>query len=726
MSSGVRQCIRHIIIDNHVPDWHPDFMSKFDPANYVEMLKLAKAQLTLVYCHSHAGQCFYPSKYGHMHKGLKGRDVVGDIVKLCRKEGISPIAYYSVVFDNVAYINHPDWRIRVLKTWNEYYHTRYGLCCPNMPEYRAYAIGHVDEIMRTYDFDGMFTDMTFWGFVCYCDHCQQRYKQEYGKSIPEVVNWFDPEWVKFERARNRWMVEFIRDLRAAVKTAKPDAIYGPQYAGLMGPWLQGFPIEEADYVDYVIGDCYAHRAQQSITCKTFYNLLDSHAFQFAVPRCLHVSDHVTQKSDAYLEAQLFLAIAHNGSLKVIDGINPDGTLERDVYEYIGKVFEKTIPYEKYLGGKHCCDIAVYYSFESRVNFAYNGCPMHNQDIFWLSSRPHVEAVRNAGRYLQQAHLSYTVITKRRLSEIRENKHQLLILPEVLMMDSEEADAVRQYVHNGGAVYASGQTSLTTKDGNRLNDFMLADVFGVSYDGEHIIDPAATKEAKSITFDGTRGAKEGKLGFLKPIDKRFADWIKPQPVLSFHGQLIKLKNKTASVLATIALPYTDPDVNYIEDGGFASIHSNPVGPDTGSPGLVINKYGKGTAIYSVGKIEVPYSLANRTAFTELIRLLLQKPVHFESDCHPVVEITAFDQPENNRMILNFLNFPASEETSFSMDANQPLFDLPFKVKVPYGKKVQNVFLLPKRENLAYTTQADGYISSRLPELEIFQMVSVEYK
>jgi len=411
MSNGIRRCVRHVIIDNHVPDWHPDFMSKFDPVNYVEMLKLAKAQLAVVYCHSHAGQCFYPSKYGPMHKGLNGRDVVGEIVELCREKNIVPIAYYSVVFDNVSYLQHPQWRLKVLRPWREYTQIRYGLCCPNVPEYREYALCHISEIMEKYDFDGMFTDMTYWPFVCYCDYCRERFKKEHGKALPEVVDWFDPDWVLFQQSRQQWMVEFVSELRDIVKTFGRDKLYSPQYAGLMGPWIHGFPIEQADYTDYVIGDCYAHRAQQSITCKTFYNLLDNHAFEFAVPRCLHVSDHVTHKSNEYLEAQLFLAIAHGGALNVIDGINPDGTLERQVYERIGVVFGKTIPYEPYLGGQPCYNIAIYYSFESRGNFAYNGYVLHNQDMLWNSSRSHVEAVRNAGRYLQQEHLPYGVITK---------------------------------------------------------------------------------------------------------------------------------------------------------------------------------------------------------------------------------------------------------------------------------------------------------------------------
>ncbi|RKZ71507.1 MAG: hypothetical protein DRQ57_18555, partial [Gammaproteobacteria bacterium] len=66
------EALRRNVVDMHIPDWNEKFMTEFDPEKYVEMLKLAKAQSAVLYAHSHAGPCFYPTKAGHMHKNLNG------------------------------------------------------------------------------------------------------------------------------------------------------------------------------------------------------------------------------------------------------------------------------------------------------------------------------------------------------------------------------------------------------------------------------------------------------------------------------------------------------------------------------------------------------------------------------------------------------------------------------------------------------------------------------
>jgi len=40
--------------------------------------------------------------------------MVGELVQGCRSEGIEAIAYYSVRFDNLAFSNHPSWRVRAI------------------------------------------------------------------------------------------------------------------------------------------------------------------------------------------------------------------------------------------------------------------------------------------------------------------------------------------------------------------------------------------------------------------------------------------------------------------------------------------------------------------------------------------------------------------------------------------------------------------------------------
>ena len=68
---------RRNLVDMHIDDWDESFLSKLDPVIYVEMLKTANVQSAMVYANSHIGYCFWPTKNGQMHRGLRGRDFLG-------------------------------------------------------------------------------------------------------------------------------------------------------------------------------------------------------------------------------------------------------------------------------------------------------------------------------------------------------------------------------------------------------------------------------------------------------------------------------------------------------------------------------------------------------------------------------------------------------------------------------------------------------------------------
>ena len=59
-------------------------------------------------------------------------------------------------------------------------------------------------------------------------------------------------------------------------------------------------------------------------------------------------EHTISKPETDLEAEIMLTAAHHGASLIIDAIDPDGGLDARAYERLGKVFEKQIPYEKYM------------------------------------------------------------------------------------------------------------------------------------------------------------------------------------------------------------------------------------------------------------------------------------------------------------------------------------------------------------------------------------------
>ena len=66
---------------------------------------------------------------------MKGQDWLGDTINLLRHESKEVYGYYSVIFNNNAFINHPEWRItpRPPLLGGAFHGRRYGQVCPNHP-----------------------------------------------------------------------------------------------------------------------------------------------------------------------------------------------------------------------------------------------------------------------------------------------------------------------------------------------------------------------------------------------------------------------------------------------------------------------------------------------------------------------------------------------------------------------------------------------------------------
>jgi len=100
----------------HIDDWDERFLSQLEPKGYVELLKEANVSTAMIYATSHIGHCYFKTKTGHMHRGIKGRDITGELIELCHKEGMNVVIYYSLIYNNWAYDNHPEWRMKLAAT----------------------------------------------------------------------------------------------------------------------------------------------------------------------------------------------------------------------------------------------------------------------------------------------------------------------------------------------------------------------------------------------------------------------------------------------------------------------------------------------------------------------------------------------------------------------------------------------------------------------------------
>ncbi|XHR26697.1 MAG: beta-galactosidase trimerization domain-containing protein [Chthoniobacteraceae bacterium] len=695
--SWYQHCFRRLLVDMHIPDWEDRFLAQLDAKDYAETIQTGQITSTMLYCNSHVGLALYPSKVGPVHRALKGRDFVGDVLKTCHDKGVAVVAYYSAIFNNALFLEKPEWRILPKDGESAYEESRYGVCCPNSP-YREFAISQTEEICRDYPFDGIFFDMLFWPYICYCPHCRRRFKEENGHEIPTTIDWNNPVWTAFQQARERWMNEMAKALTDAVRRTRPSMTVTHQMSPVLHDWRFGMPFSLTDHCDYTSGDFYGPAIQQSLVCKLFEAISINKPFEFHTSRCMDLRDHVTMKSAVRLETQASLAPAHASAFMFIDGIDPLGTLNRGVYQRISGIFSRLARYEPTLGGDLVADVAIYMSSESRFDFRENG---HDVSVYSrqadnmasLFKVPHMDAVKGAARSLQEAHIPYAVVTKQNLGRLGDYK--VIILPNVLVMTDEEIDAVRAFVAQGGAVYASGYSSLVDLTGTERPNFGLAEVYGVA------------KEA----------AMQYELAFISPCDPSLAALACPQEHLSHEAGYLPIRAKDAETLATITLPWFPKKGGTVWKPTFSSIHSTPPGPTGSMPGITWHHYGNGVACYAAGAIEAEDHDINRVLFADLIIRLLGETPQVEADAARFVEITVFEKREENRFNISLVSLSDQEDALPS--------DGKIRVHLAHGCSPVAVRLLPEGTPVSWQWTDAGAVEFSFRDFRIFSQFELEY-
>jgi hypothetical protein len=693
----------------HISEQNPAYFSKFDPREYVDLLLLGKVETTCIFSNSHTGLSHWPTKVGHMHNCLKGRDILRDVIELCHNKGISVILYYSVTYNDWAYENHPDWRMIDMNNKGvKRFYGRAGVCCPNSP-YRDFAAAQIRELCEMYDFEGIWCDMTFWTTVCYCQHCKERYDKSIGGEIPTRVDWSNPKWVAFQRKREEWLAEFAQLLTGTLNKHKAGASVNHQGAAFTeGRWVaRGASVELARQSDFMNHDFYGNAVNQSFHCKLFSRMGNSSHFEYITCSYYWVNDynklaqfpmapvaatHTEIKPLHLLLAQTYAAISKNGAIRFFNDAHPDGRLNRTFYERMGKAFEQTKEHEPYLGGTPCEDVGIYINFESGIDFDHNGRPAIEFPELENSWQSTTEASINAAKSLMNAHVTFGVITKASLANL--NDFQILLLPNLLMVDDDEVKALKEFVVKGGVLYASKFTSLYDKQGAKKQNFQLAELFGVDFVGE-------TDELFTYIVPGA------------DFKKIFGDYSYDWPIAVNGTQLRVRPRNRVQVLATIALPYTDPK----DTRNYSQILSNPPGMYTDEPAIVVNSVGMGKVIYAAGVLEGLPIDSQREVLLNILRELKLKPFKITSEAPKAIELSLFDQKEKNRYLINLLNF--QEEMP-----NIPVEGVVVKLSLQ-GKVPLDLVEVPSMRKIDFRKKGPS-ISFTVPRIETYGAFLLNYK
>lgn len=673
---------RRHLCDMHIDDWNPEFLSKFSPKKYVKNLKKAKINSAMLYFQSHVGLCYYPTKVGKMHAGFVGKeDAMRQLVDLCHDEGIFVTGYYSLIYNTSEHDRHPEWRMvnenglsrrERAEAGDDAEFTdnqkaaRYGFCCPNNADYRAFVAEQIHEMAEYFPtVDGMFYDMLFWPHMCYCNSCKARWAREVGGELPTVEDWKDEKWLLHMQKRREWMGEFAQWATDLTKSLLPHVSVEHNVAYSALPKSTTANCEEVlNACDYAGGDLYRDIYSQSFACKFYRSVTKNQPFEYMFSRCApKLSAHTQIKSLDVMRSTAFLTAAHHGATLVIDAIDPVGTMDERVYDQIGTVFDEMIPYEAEFDGEMLADVGLYYSLKSKFN------PNHEQYLNYFGCTVTTETMIGA-------HIPFAITG----GFAPLDRYPIVIASCLTEEDAYDNERLISYVENGGTLYLSGGECQSL-----LKSFFDAKVTGRTEENAVYIAPGeAAQEAFEyfnrdypMPFDGTA-----------PI----ATGIDP-----------------TCVLATVTLPYTRQGIKE-----FASIHSNPPGIKSDIPALAMKKIGRGTVIWSALLIECLELYDYRRVLLNLLRFASKFTPSVISDAPDDVEITVFEK--ENGILLHTIQLSSKHTARRIPD---------FEITLTNAKEPVAVYQLPERKPVC-SHYDNGRLTISVHDPKIFQTYEIRYK
>ena len=599
---------RRIFMDMHINDSNYEYLSKLNVKDFIKTMKNAEVTSLVVKAKTHVGLHYWPSKYGKMHDTLKKRnlDYVGEMIKECHKNNINVILYFSQIYDNYAYENHKNWRIRhftgvASRTKLPGANTRYGLVCPNNPEYRDYCRNILTELAQTYDFESIFLDMPFWPRECFCKHCQERFLKETGKVLPVIHNPDSKIWIEYLHKRQEWIDEFMKQNSKIIKKINPKITIEHNMAAIGLDWMQGNTEPNFEASDYASGDYYGGYLEQTFMCKYYNNMTPDKPFCYITSKCDNtLFYHTVSRSFEDLLIHNLNSLVHGGAFAICDAINPDGTITNAVYEnIIKKVFETTKSVEKYVSGDIKSDIAIWYNTSLKTNKNFIQSPL------------------NIAKILREKNIAFDVIGSKNLKDL---KSKVLVMNSVQEISDFEIEQLKNYLKKGGSIFITGKLA----NNKKLENLVGVDIYGTSKYNYCYLNP--TENYKQL---------------FKHFDK-----ASPYPIenSAFEARINdRIKTK---VLAKLTYPYTLP--NSLD---FSAIHSNPPGIHTSIPAVTETEYGKGKIIWIASTPELTTAHDCKQCIADILKYLIgDKEPEFTSNAPDFVEVLKWEKDENTYISL----------------------------------------------------------------------------
>ena len=492
---------RQVHLDFHTSPLIPGIGEKFDKSQFQAALKEGHINSITIFAKCHHGVCYYPTKVGTPHPGLRENfDLTGAMMDAAHEIGVAAPVYITVGWSAQDAREHPEWRACHRDGKPQLTNVDYA-AAPDSPrpdcswenmcpsgDYADHIYALTREVCDRYEhLDGLFYDIVYIGDVCYCENCMKGMK-ECG---------LDPDNLDDAKAYFRRLhIDFAANCRKILHEKHPDAtiffnsggaeIYMPEYHDSQTHFeMEDLPTVWGGYDKMV--------PRASVMARYGKSYL-------GMTGKFHTSwgEFGGYKSPDALTYEVLMMGMFGAYCSVGDHMPPSGRMDKTTYRLIGKAYE---------------------TLEKLEPVFYPAAPTGNIGVY-LAGEDHWASDEGLHKMLLESHLDFKIV----LPGDPLDRFATLILPDFVTLPDSEYARIRTFADQGGAVLLSNLSAL--KD----------DVFQISCGVEY------------------EGKAPYSLDYLSPADERIMPFTGDAPFLCYEGASVTRMQEGASALAKVCLPW----------------------------------------------------------------------------------------------------------------------------------------------------------------------------
>ncbi len=440
------------------------YAAKFSGSDIVEAGVKAGSEYLVIWAKD-SEYAYYTSNVAPKCPGLGERDVLRETVEAARPHHLPVIAYCVVQGNGYPLRDHPEYRMVDAE----------GKAIDRICLNSGY-IDHAKAVaaeMIAYGIHGFHIDMLDQGFGppygCWCAKCRELFQAEFGEAMPPGVTW-DAGWDKMLQFRYNSSERFEKALRDFIRSINPKVSIDFNYHGYPPfSWEVGQrPVQHAHIGDFVTCESgvWGFSALGAGLTAKFVQATDPAApYQVVMQRGVRMYHDQTTRPLNDLRWEMFALLANGAQVTIVDKTPFDGTVDREAYDRIGKVFSEVQAKRKHFGQKPVQEVGVYYSSRTRDWVGRENPSKYEQSFF------------GAHKALVYEHIPYGIVLDENVSLDTLNAFSVVLLADVAILSPREAALFEAYVKQGGKLLITGNSGMYGPMGEALPSSMLESLIG---------------------------------------------------------------------------------------------------------------------------------------------------------------------------------------------------------------------------------------------------------